>query len=172
MASISAKFQHEQPDLEVVPPETGLYPLPAPTPTITATRESLPKEQTGSARFGGDQQTLSQAESQSAKNSKTKVLGLSVPVFWALIVTLFIVLAAGIGGGVGGGLSAQRKSASTDASRFITFTTIFLFSLCLGELTIDSLAAIIAIPAAAKAPRHPPRHPLPHHRLHHRRPIP
>ncbi|KAI0904066.1 hypothetical protein F4823DRAFT_235949 [Ustulina deusta] len=116
MASISAKFQHEQPDLEVVPPETGLYPLPAPTPTITATRESLPKEQTGSARFGGDQQTLSQAESQSAKNSKTKVLGLSVPVFWALIVTLFIVLAAGIGGGVGGGLSAQRKSASTDAS--------------------------------------------------------
>ncbi|KAJ2990815.1 hypothetical protein NUW58_g2767 [Xylaria curta] len=46
------------------------------------------------------------------------ILGLPVPVFWALIITLFIVLAAGIGGGVGGGLSAQQKSRSgTDASR-------------------------------------------------------
>ncbi|KAI0426097.1 hypothetical protein F5Y09DRAFT_334443 [Xylaria sp. FL1042] len=112
MDTIGSRFKQEQPDLEVVPPETGLYPLPTPAPPIAATGESSPKERVG----GGFGQTPDQVESQIANNSRTKVLGLSVPVFWALIVALFIVLAAGIGGGVGGGLSAQQKSVSADAS--------------------------------------------------------
>ncbi|KAI0965411.1 hypothetical protein F4678DRAFT_335705 [Xylaria arbuscula] len=115
MASISARFQHEQPDLEVVPAETGLYTLPAPAPHFATTGESFPKERSGGFGFGRDQQNL---ESQATNNSKQRILGLSVPVFWVLIVTLIVVLAAGIGGGVGGGLSAQQKSAaSADASR-------------------------------------------------------
>ncbi|KAI1757646.1 hypothetical protein F4782DRAFT_136691 [Xylaria castorea] len=112
MASTNARYWQEQADLEVVPPETGLHPLPAPTPLYLATHEPLPKEQVVDIESGGRQQTLSQAQNRPVKNAKPTVLGLSVPVFWALIVTLFIVLAAGIGGGVGGGLSAQHKSTS------------------------------------------------------------
>ncbi|KAI8947494.1 hypothetical protein F4801DRAFT_505810 [Xylaria longipes] len=121
MASTKARFlQEQQPDLEVVPPETGLYPLPAPTPLHPATHyEPLPKEQIAAdVESGRRQQFLPQAQDQPVKNAKPTILGLSVPVFWALIVTLFIVLAAAIGGGVGGGLSAQQKSTSgSDASR-------------------------------------------------------
>ncbi|TGJ84808.1 hypothetical protein E0Z10_g3968 [Xylaria hypoxylon] len=117
MASMSARFPH-QADLEVVPPETGLYPLPAHAPLHTTTYESLPKEQRVFGESRGNPQTPAQVESQTIKNSPKTIWGLSVPVFWGLIVALFIILAAGIGGGVGGGLSAQGKSASTsDASR-------------------------------------------------------
>ncbi|KAI0512929.1 hypothetical protein F5B22DRAFT_290042 [Xylaria bambusicola] len=111
MASMGTRFQQEQPDLEVVPPETGLYPLPTP-PLAAATRESSPKEQPGGIGLDGTQPTLPQIESQTAKGSKRTILGLSVPVFWAVVVVLVILLAGAIGGGVGGGLSAQRKSVS------------------------------------------------------------
>ncbi|KAI0487023.1 hypothetical protein F4859DRAFT_510805 [Xylaria cf. heliscus] len=126
MALTNPRFLHEQADLEVVPPETGLHPLPVPTPlypaphdepthsepTTTTLNEPLPKEQIVDLESGARQQTPSHAPDQPVKNTKPTVLGLAVPVFWALIITLFIVLAAGIGGGVGGGLSAQRKSVS------------------------------------------------------------
>ncbi|KAI0809594.1 hypothetical protein GGR55DRAFT_157271 [Xylaria sp. FL0064] len=114
MDTIGPRFHQEQPDLEVVQPETGLYPLPTPAPH-GVTREYAPKEQAGGG-VAGDGQTPDQVEGQTGNSSKTKILGLSVPVFWAVIVALFIVLAAGIGGGVGGGLSAQRKSTSADTS--------------------------------------------------------
>ncbi|KAH8165257.1 hypothetical protein CIB48_g2986 [Xylaria polymorpha] len=114
MASTNSRFLHEQADLEVVPPETGLHPLPTPTPLYPITQEPPPpKEQIADVESGVIQHTPSQPEEdQPAKNAKPSILGLSIPVFWGLIVTLFIVLAAGIGGGVGGGLSAQRKSTS------------------------------------------------------------
>jgi hypothetical protein len=124
MASTSARFLEQQADLEVVPPETGLYPYPAHTPLYSVVPEPLPKEQPRDVESGGNQQTPAHAggQGQTIENTRRTVLGLSVPVFWALIVTLFVVLAAGIGGGVGGGLSAQHKSASgSDASRFVTF---------------------------------------------------
>ncbi|KAK5631476.1 hypothetical protein RRF57_007190 [Xylaria bambusicola] len=111
MTSVRTRFQQEQPDLEVVPPETGLHPLPTP-PLVAATRESSPKEQPGGTDLDGTQPTLPQIESQTAKVSKTTILGLSVPVFWVVVVVLVILLAGGIGGGVGGGLSAQRKAIS------------------------------------------------------------
>ncbi|GAP92116.1 putative membrane protein insertase [Rosellinia necatrix] len=141
MGSMNPRYS-QQAGLEVVPPETGLYPLPTPTPLYPAPVEPLPdtpspnqlspneaspndaftnqlasKEQITSAEPGGNQQTPAQIESQAATDGKRRILGLSVPVFWALIVTLFVILAAGIGGGVGGGLSAQQKSsAGSDTS--------------------------------------------------------
>ncbi|KAI0554756.1 hypothetical protein F4679DRAFT_579097 [Xylaria curta] len=116
MASTNARYWQEQADLEVVPPETGLHPLPAPTPLYPATHEPSPKEQVADIESGGGQQTLSQPQGHSAKDANPTVLGLSVPVFWAAIVALFIILAAGIGGGVGGGLTAQHKSTSTSSA--------------------------------------------------------
>lgn len=124
MASTNSRFLHEQADLEVVPPETGLHPLPTPTPLYPITQEPPPpKEQIADVESGVIQHTPSQPEEdQPAKNAKPSILGLSIPVFWGLIVTLFIVLAAGIGGGVGGGLSAQRKSTSgSGASVLVAF---------------------------------------------------
>lgn len=125
----------QQAGLEVVPPETGLYSLPtqaSPYPTTNEatheqareqthepTSEVAPKEQpvrdvTASVV---NRQTPAQVESQNEKGVQRKVLGLSVPIFWTLIVVLVIVLAAAIGGGVGGGLSAQQKSnAGSDGS--------------------------------------------------------
>ncbi|KAI1368191.1 hypothetical protein F5Y08DRAFT_10702 [Xylaria arbuscula] len=111
MASTGTRFQHEQPDLEVVPPETGLYSLPAP-PIVGATREFLQKEQSNAIGLDGNQPPLSFIESQTTKGPKRSILGLSIPVFWAVIVLLVILIAGGIGGGVGGGLSAQRKATS------------------------------------------------------------
>ncbi|KAF2962873.1 hypothetical protein GQX73_g10700 [Xylaria multiplex] len=134
MASMSARFP-DQADLEVVPPETGLYPLPTSTPLYAVPQESFPKEQPAAIESAvspqtpvqtsvqtpvqaGNPQTPAQVESQTTKDPPKTILGLSVTVFWALIIALFIILAAGIGGGVGGGLSAQGKSvSSSDASR-------------------------------------------------------
>ncbi|KAF5519022.1 hypothetical protein CGCA056_v009507 [Colletotrichum aenigma] len=45
---------------------------------------------------------------------KRRILGLSVPVFWGLVIALVIVLAAGLAGGVAGGLIAQKANASPD----------------------------------------------------------
>ncbi|KAK8086206.1 hypothetical protein PG994_001180 [Apiospora phragmitis] len=47
---------------------------------------------------------------------KRKILGLTVPVFWTLLVVLVIVLAGAIGGGVGGGLAAQQPASSSAAA--------------------------------------------------------
>ncbi|KAK8039892.1 hypothetical protein PG993_008303 [Apiospora rasikravindrae] len=41
---------------------------------------------------------------------RRRILGLTVPVFWTLLVVLVVVLAGAIGGGIGGGLAAQSMS--------------------------------------------------------------
>jgi hypothetical protein len=38
-----------------------------------------------------------------------RICGLSPKAFWATMIALVIILAAGIGGGVGGGLAARNK---------------------------------------------------------------
>ncbi|KAI0098148.1 hypothetical protein GGR51DRAFT_436068 [Nemania sp. FL0031] len=107
-----------QAGLEVVPPETGLFPLPTPThlpqETLPQDPSPSPKEQPADIESRGQQPTPNQTEAQTAGSSHKgrRILGLSIPVFWAVIITLVVVLAAAIGGGVGGGLSAQRKSTS------------------------------------------------------------
>jgi hypothetical protein len=42
---------------------------------------------------------------------KRRVLGLSVPVFWGIVILLVLVLAGGIGGGVAGGLATQKSNS-------------------------------------------------------------
>lgn len=44
-------------------------------------------------------------QKQSVLTERRKILGLSVDTFWALIVLLCVIVAAGIGGGVGAGLA-------------------------------------------------------------------
>lgn len=47
---------------------------------------------------------------------KRRILGLTVPVFWGIVIALVLVLAAAIGGGVGGGLSAQNSRTAAAAA--------------------------------------------------------
>lgn len=56
---------------------------------------------------------LGNGESSKAVQAR-RILGLSVGMFWAMIVLLFCILAGGIGGGIGAGL-AFRKDARKDA---------------------------------------------------------
>ncbi|KAK8024792.1 hypothetical protein PG990_002615 [Apiospora arundinis] len=44
------------------------------------------------------------------------ILGLTVPVFWVLLIGLFLICAGAIGGGVGGGLAAQQHNNSNAAA--------------------------------------------------------
>lgn len=45
---------------------------------------------------------------QSSTGGQTKIAGLSVGIFWAVLVALCVILASGIGAGVGVGLAAQK----------------------------------------------------------------
>ncbi|KAI2619615.1 hypothetical protein GGR54DRAFT_120408 [Hypoxylon sp. NC1633] len=47
---------------------------------------------------------------------RRRILGLTVPMFWLVILLIIVILAAGIGGGVGGGLKAQQQSVSAAAA--------------------------------------------------------
>ncbi|CAJ2499806.1 Uu.00g026590.m01.CDS01 [Anthostomella pinea] len=47
------------------------------------------------------------------KRQRKLICGLTVPVFWALLVFLVVVLAAGIGGGIAGGIAVQRNADSS-----------------------------------------------------------
>ncbi|OHF01149.1 hypothetical protein CORC01_03463 [Colletotrichum orchidophilum] len=42
---------------------------------------------------------------------RRRVLGLTVPIFWGLVIALVVILAGGIAGGVAGGLAAQKADS-------------------------------------------------------------
>ncbi|KAI0202836.1 hypothetical protein F4808DRAFT_458550 [Astrocystis sublimbata] len=109
MTTTNAELLQEQAGLELAPPESGLHPLPSPTPVRPIAHGPTTQASIQDVESGGKQEAHHE---EYPKTSKKTVLGLSVPIFWTLITIFFIVLAAGIGGGVGGGLSAQRKSVS------------------------------------------------------------
>ncbi|KAF9876723.1 hypothetical protein CkaCkLH20_05569 [Colletotrichum karsti] len=48
-------------------------------------------------------------------NEKRRILGLAVPVFWAVVIGLVIIVAAGLAGGVAGGLITQKANASSSS---------------------------------------------------------
>lgn len=48
---------------------------------------------------------------QDNKERKT-ILGLSIVVFWGIVLLLFLILAGGIGGGVGAGLASRKNTCS------------------------------------------------------------
>jgi hypothetical protein len=49
----------------------------------------------------------------SSTGGQMKIAGLSVGVFWAVLVALSVILATGIGVGVGVGLGAQKTGCRT-----------------------------------------------------------
>ncbi|KAI1488931.1 hypothetical protein F5X96DRAFT_43424 [Biscogniauxia mediterranea] len=130
--------QNNQEWLEVVPNQSPLYPVPIYEPvyhtaqgevhtpggiqTSGATTAAAEAAERGEGKSpGGDPSWESDAPAtgREAKStdSRRRVLGLTVPVFWALVIAAVIILAAGIGGGIGGGLVAQQqKSTSLGAS--------------------------------------------------------
>ncbi|KAI0112952.1 hypothetical protein F4814DRAFT_460208 [Daldinia grandis] len=62
------------------------------------------------------------------EEEKRRVLGLTVPLFWTVVLVIIVVLAAGIGGGIGGGLTAQQKS-NISVSRFVALELYHIPSL-------------------------------------------
>ncbi|KAI5925838.1 hypothetical protein F4810DRAFT_708350 [Camillea tinctor] len=133
--------QNNQEWLEVVPNQSPLYAVPVyeqfytqqgashspgGIPTSAATEATAITGTTEAAERGEGKSPGADSSRQSdlpptegeAKNtdSRRRVLGLTVPVFWALVIAAVIILAAGIGGGIGGGLMAQQQKASSDAS--------------------------------------------------------
>ncbi|KAI8632853.1 hypothetical protein F5Y19DRAFT_472028 [Xylariaceae sp. FL1651] len=111
-------FPQNQAGLEVVPPETGLHTL---SPTLPSSSSSAlptrnPLYVAGEERKGGPENASGEPAVETVKKDRRRILGLTIPIFWTLIVVLVVILAAAIGGGVGGGLSAQQKSSSKPAS--------------------------------------------------------
>ncbi|KAK8863334.1 hypothetical protein PGQ11_009569 [Apiospora arundinis] len=52
------------------------------------------------------------------RRERRRILGLTVPVFWCLLIALILILAAGIGGGIGGGMAAGRqRNSESDSSK-------------------------------------------------------
>ncbi|KAK1828774.1 hypothetical protein QBC39DRAFT_264448 [Podospora conica] len=95
--------KHES-TLEVVP-STGLEAMP---PTFHATTIV--------------NNSWSRPPSQNEEKQGKKILGLSVKAFWATIVVLVVLLAAGIGGGLGA-LAAKKGTATTTTTTSNTSPT-------------------------------------------------
>ncbi|OTA76796.1 hypothetical protein M434DRAFT_38791 [Hypoxylon sp. CO27-5] len=107
-----------QEGLEVVPNESPLYPLPTHTfPNHHVIEHGIEEE-----KWWTDAPASAVAAPEERKETeKRRILGLTVPVFWTLLVILVVILAAAIGGGIGGGLKAQQSqklsnSASSDTA--------------------------------------------------------
>ncbi|KAI1504935.1 hypothetical protein F5X99DRAFT_370322 [Biscogniauxia marginata] len=101
--------------LEVVPNQTPLYHLQTYEPLYTTSgvvERGEGKSPATDSPLGSDAATTVGG----AKNvdERRRILGLTVPVFWALVLGVVIILAAGIGGGIGGGLMAQQQKSNSD----------------------------------------------------------
>lgn len=51
-------------------------------------------------------------EKRERENRPAKILGLSVGVFWGIVVLLCVLIAGGVGGGVGAGLASRKNTCS------------------------------------------------------------
>ncbi|KAI1460232.1 hypothetical protein F4805DRAFT_455171 [Annulohypoxylon moriforme] len=124
--------------LEVVPHATPVYPLPARAPNHVIGNSPDGEEEKWSPSSRGwtdvpgsaatalplpplPKSPSSDVESHKGKE-KRRVLGLTVPLFWTLVVIVFIILAAALGGGIGGGLKAQQQQKLTNNASSDTAT--------------------------------------------------
>ncbi|KAI0592705.1 hypothetical protein F4775DRAFT_102970 [Biscogniauxia sp. FL1348] len=131
--------QNNQEWLEVVPNQSPLYPVPIYEPlyatqgavhtprgiqtsgaletpaTAEAAERGEGKSPGGDSSWESDPPSTGQ-EAKNAADSRRRILGLTVPVFWALVIAAVIILAAGIGGGIGGGLVAQQQKSNSNSS--------------------------------------------------------
>ncbi|KAI8966421.1 hypothetical protein F5Y11DRAFT_309174 [Daldinia sp. FL1419] len=92
--------------IEVVPSDSPYYPHPI-SATIPAVGGG---EWPPVAKSWGDAPVSAAIAPEVQNKEKRRILGLTVPLFWAIVVIIVVVLAAALGGGIGGGLAAQRKS--------------------------------------------------------------
>ncbi|KAK6956372.1 hypothetical protein Daesc_001649 [Daldinia eschscholtzii] len=101
--------------IEVVPSDSPLYPHPIYTsaPPANGGGEEWPSVPTSWTDAPVSAVT---APEEHGKEEKRRVLGLTVPLFWTMVVVIVVVLAAAIGGGIGGGLTAQQKSRTSASS--------------------------------------------------------
>jgi len=53
------------------------------------------------------------------KKGRRRILGLSVPIFWTVVVLLAVLLAGAIGGGIGGGLATRNSSNAEGSSGYV-----------------------------------------------------
>ncbi|TDZ68113.1 hypothetical protein CTRI78_v002392 [Colletotrichum trifolii] len=96
----------DQPGLEAAHSDAPI--LDAPLPEVLQTPGTEPKSGQHSGHSVAPQPPTPQSE-------KRRILGLTVPVFWGIVVSLVVILAAGIAGGVAGGLAAQKSNTSPDS---------------------------------------------------------
>ncbi|KAI0837991.1 hypothetical protein F5Y06DRAFT_58766 [Hypoxylon sp. FL0890] len=114
-----------QEGLEVVPSESPLYPLPTHAPTSAGASNQyvidhgIEEEKWSPTSRGWTEPPVSAVTTpeEPKQAERRRILGLTVPVFWTLVVILVLILAAGLGGGIGGGLKAQQsQKLSNNAS--------------------------------------------------------
>lgn len=58
------------------------------------------------------------------RSERKTILGLSVLVFWGIVVLLVVLLAGGIGGGVGAGLASRKSACSRYEARMRNLQTL------------------------------------------------
>lgn len=108
-------IQNNQPGLEVKVEQSPqlvpehVYAYPQVTHDYQPNTNGAGQWQAPSAKTDPD----SQKPLEGPGDAKRRVLGLTVPVFWALVIGLVLITAGAIAGGVAGGLSAQQRSSNS-----------------------------------------------------------
>ncbi|KAI1392115.1 uncharacterized protein F4822DRAFT_389657 [Hypoxylon trugodes] len=98
-----------QESLEVVPNNSPLYPIPPHTPTYARDYAEGIKPNTASGVWTDTFPSTAVSSEKPKEDDRKRILGLTVPVFWTLLVVIVVILAGGIGGGIGGGLTVQKS---------------------------------------------------------------
>ncbi|KAK1993351.1 hypothetical protein LX36DRAFT_714654 [Colletotrichum falcatum] len=96
----SRSTQLDQPGLEAAPIRDSDLPIPY-NPTEKSAWTTI---------------SQSQPSTPATPLQRRRILGLTVPVFWSLVVALVFILAGGMAGGVAGGLAAQKANSSSAAA--------------------------------------------------------
>ncbi|KAI2605236.1 uncharacterized protein GGS25DRAFT_524754 [Hypoxylon fragiforme] len=105
--------------LEVVPNDSPLYPMPAHSPLHTVGENKWES----SSKTSADAAAAATPE-KGKDGERRRIMGLTVPWFWAVIVILIVILAAGIGGGVGGGIQTQQRLRNNAGASSDTTSTL------------------------------------------------
>lgn len=109
-ATAAAPVPADQPGLEAAPSRYSTAPIPYDPSEFQSPLE----KSTWTTMTQAYHPALTSAAAADAPPppERRRVLGLTVPVFWGLVIALVVILAGGIAGGVAGGLAAQKSNSS------------------------------------------------------------
>lgn len=112
------KYPHvanNQPGLEVGddPYRTPHVGWPDPTHPVWGPNDPLKPGATSRQTPSTEKFIVESSDEGKGTRETRRILGLSVGIFWALVVLLFCIIAAGIGGGVGAALVSRKNLCST-----------------------------------------------------------